>query len=123
MTVVEEIEESDPTPENGMQGFHQIVVESYEEETPSVQAEETDETEIVEEDEEVTYSQIDQETQGVPELEAPPPPVVSKNTLSAPILSTLRVKEHSQMMVHRKFDFISQLFFLLFIDCQNNRPT
>ncbi|KAK0164786.1 hypothetical protein PV328_003362 [Microctonus aethiopoides] len=97
MTVVEEIEESDPTPENGMQGFHQIVVESYEEETPSVQAEETDETEIVE-DEEITYSQIDQETQGVPELEAPPPPVVSKNTLSAPILSTLRVKEHSQMM-------------------------
>ncbi|KAK0182825.1 hypothetical protein PV327_000920 [Microctonus hyperodae] len=98
MTVVEEIEESDPTPENGMQGFHQIVVESYEEETPSVQVEETEETEIAEEDEEITYSQIDQETQGVPELEAPPPPVVSKNTLSAPILSTLKVKEHSQMM-------------------------
>lgn len=105
LTQVEEVDESEIGGENGMQEFHQIVIEPYEEEPASVQPDETDDiTEI----EETVYEQIDQETQEVPELEAPPPPVVSNNPPSAPIMSTLRVKEPSQMMVYIVFNFYTR---------------
>ncbi|XP_043273471.1 pre-mRNA-processing factor 39 isoform X2 [Venturia canescens] len=98
----EEIEEA--ASENGLQQFSEIIIENYGEEDPStlhLQMEDSqDESScIIEQDTEVEgYVQMDQETQGVPELEAPPPPVVSNIPTSAPILSTLRVKEPAQIM-------------------------
>ncbi|XP_057337807.1 pre-mRNA-processing factor 39 isoform X2 [Microplitis mediator] len=94
-TVVEEVED-DSVPENGMQELQQVVIEPNEESASSAPFEECEE--IADIQEETQYEQSDQETQGVPELEAPPPPVVSNKTPSATILSTLRVKESSQMM-------------------------
>ena len=60
----------------------------------------TEEETIEEETTEEYLENVDQETPGVPELEAPPPPVVSNIPPSTPILSTLRVKEPAQIMVH-----------------------
>lgn len=98
----EEIEEA--SSENGIQQFGEIVIEPYTEEDPSalhLELEESQEDALsAAEREEEIGQYVDQEIQGVPELEAPPPPVVSNIPTSAPILSTLRVKEPSQMMVH-----------------------
>lgn len=68
---------------------------------------------IQQETETEEYVQMDQETQGVPELEAPPPPVVSTIPTSAPILSTLRVKEPAQIMVQ----YSTNLFHLFYYLC------
>lgn len=47
----------------------------------------------------------------VPELEAPPPPIVGKVTTSAPIVSTLKVKETVQLMeTVRRGDLDSRRF-------------
>ncbi|KAH0556595.1 pre-mRNA-processing factor 39 [Cotesia glomerata] len=93
-TVIEELEE-DSAPGNGMQEFEQVVIESNEESASSAQFENSEE--VIDPQEETQYDHLDQETQGVPELEAPPPPVVSNKTASTPISSTLRVKESVQM--------------------------
>lgn len=112
--------EDDSVPENGMQELQQVVIEANEESASSAPFEECEE--ITDVQEETQYDQLDQETQGVPELEAPPPPVVSNKTPSAPISSTLRVKESSQMMVGLILLIQFLYFFLtdpisLFPDC------
>ncbi|CAG5107059.1 Similar to prpf39: Pre-mRNA-processing factor 39 (Danio rerio) [Cotesia congregata] len=93
-TVIEELEE-DSAPGNGMQEFEQVLIESNEESASSAQFENSEE--VIDPQEETQYDHLDQETQGVPELEAPPPPIVSNKTASTPISSTLRVKESVQM--------------------------
>lgn len=94
--MIEELEE-DSAPGNGMQEFEQVVIEPNEESASSAQFENSEE--VIDPQEETQYDHLDQETQGVPELEAPPPPVVSNKTASTPISSTLRVKESVQMTV------------------------
>lgn len=74
--------------ENGLQQFG-MMVEQFEED-PSLQLD-LEDTPIPSETPQ--FVQMEETSQSVPELEAPPPPVVAANTPSTPILSTLKTKE------------------------------
>ncbi|XP_063992035.1 pre-mRNA-processing factor 39 isoform X1 [Diachasmimorpha longicaudata] len=92
--ILEETDDNSETGENGMQQIGEIMVEQFEEETPVLQSQ-LDEPQTTDN---LQCGQRDQDIQGVPELEAPPPPVVSTNTPTVPILSTLKTKETVQVM-------------------------
>lgn len=98
-----------------MQQFSQVIMEQYEQETsPSVQLEELEDDQVDDEIDDPEYAEIEQETQSVPELEAPPPPIVTNNQPSGTILSTLKVKESSQIMVNCLGYLLIKLFYELF---------
>ncbi|XP_015584819.1 pre-mRNA-processing factor 39 isoform X2 [Cephus cinctus] len=94
----EAVSEMEDTPENGIQRYSDIIIEHHEENTPGLHLIDDFGGTIVHDIEISQNIQIEQEPQDVPELEAPPPPVVSSITTSAPILSTLKVKEPAQLM-------------------------
>ncbi|XP_011309435.1 pre-mRNA-processing factor 39 isoform X2 [Fopius arisanus] len=80
-----------------MQQLTGQMVENFEEEVPALQVEQ-EESQTAENLDNVQNVQMEQDIQGVPELEAPPPPVVTTATPTTPILSTLKIKEISQVV-------------------------
>ncbi|XP_034939966.1 pre-mRNA-processing factor 39 [Chelonus insularis] len=66
-TVIEEVDETEPVPENGMKDLHQIVIEPYEESASSLPIE----SEEVTDSQDIQYENIEQEIQSVSELDLP----------------------------------------------------
>ncbi|XP_033218566.1 pre-mRNA-processing factor 39-like isoform X2 [Belonocnema kinseyi] len=91
---VEEVEEensaveddSQETPANGVQATEQQNEKELPEESENMKSELTVET------------NLEESPEAVPELESPPPPVVTSVQTGTPIHSTLKVKESSQLM-------------------------
>lgn len=82
--------------ENGVQRLNDIIIERHNDSTPMLhlELEDSGDTNV----HEVTIDQTMQSEIGVPELEAPPPPNVN-NMPNTPILSSLKVKEATHLMV------------------------
>lgn len=81
--------------------FDQVIMDKCEEDTTSPVPFDLDD-QVDDEIDEPEYTEIEQEIteEAVPELESPPPSVVTNNQPTCTILSTLKTKELPTMVIH-----------------------